>query len=265
MHRSWIDFSSSPVHRELTKRQMSKLEIAKDVDAMAEWAADMLCADLREAAARYGTATWVAAGGSTPAIAYRLLAQRHTDSAPWERVCVLMGDERCVPQSDPESNWGQLQTLLLDEVPVPPTGRLRPTAERGAEEAAASYARALERLDKAPSGHPRLDHAWLGMGEDGHTLSLFPGRTDLAAENSLVVAVHDSPKPPPDRVSLTFECLKGVQHCVVIAAGAAKRRVVEQAIRGDLTLPVARAASTVLESGGRVTWLLDVAAAGKMT
>lgn len=233
-----------------------------DSAAVAEWAAATVANELTEAVARQGSAVWVAAGGSTPLAAYRLLASQHGRAIPWDRVSVAMGDERCVEIDHPDSNWGQLASALLD-VPGPDAARrLRPHVELNAEAAAESYESDLSQLPLLPSGRPRLDHVWLGMGEDGHTLSLFPGHPAAAIENRLVVPVHDSPKPPPDRISLTFDALAGAIHCVILAAGAGKRDALARALDGDRDLPVARAAATVTDAGGRVTWTVDVAASG---
>jgi 6-phosphogluconolactonase len=172
-----------------------------------------------------------------------------------------MGDERCVPVTDPDSNWGQAAAALLDHVPVPASHLLRPQGELGAEEAAGAYQAALAELPPAPGGAPRLEVVWLGVGEDGHCLSLFPGRPELEVTVRLVVGVHDSPKPPPDRVSLTLAALAGVERLLVLAAGAAKAEPVARARAGDDRLPITRAVAAVRAAGGSVTWLLDRAAA----
>jgi 6-phosphogluconolactonase len=99
------------------------------------------------------------------------------------------------------------------------------------------------------------------VGEDGHCLSLFPGRLELEVDDRLVVAVHDSPKPPPDRVSLTLAALAGTERLLILAAGAAKAEPVARARAGDDRLPVTRAVAAVRSAGGSVTWLLDRAAA----
>jgi 6-phosphogluconolactonase len=210
----------------------------------------------------HGSATWVLAGGGTPAAAYRRLAAHDLRTGvEWDRVRVAMGDERCVPVDHPDSNWGQAAAALLDHVPVPGHQLLRPQGELGAEAAADAYQAALAALPTAAGGAPRLELVWLGVGEDGHCLSLFPGRPELEAVDRLVVAVHDAPKPPPDRVSLTLAALAGTERLVVLAAGQAKADPVARARAGDDRLPVTRAVQAVRAAGGSVTWLLDRAAA----
>jgi 6-phosphogluconolactonase len=229
---------------------------------LAEAAARAAVADLEAAVEAHGTATWVLTGGSTPAAAYRRLAAHDLRTGvEWDRVRVAMGDERCVPTDHPDSNWGQAATALLDHVPVPGHHLLRPKGELGAEAAADAYQATLAALPCAPGGAPRLEVVWLGMGEDGHCLSLFPGRPEVEVGDRLVVPVHDSPKPPPERVSLTLAALAGTERLLVLAAGPGKAAAVAKAQAGDDRLPVTRAVAAVRSAGGSVTWLLDRAAA----
>ncbi|HEX2375571.1 MAG TPA: 6-phosphogluconolactonase, partial [Actinomycetota bacterium] len=206
-------------------------------------------------------ATWVLTGGGTPAAAYRRLAAHDLRAGvEWDRIRVAMGDERCVPPDHPDSNWGQAAAALLDHVPIPVYHLLRPQGELGAEAAADAYQAALATLPAGPGRAPRLEVVWLGVGEDGHCLSLFPGRPEVEVADRLVVPVHDSPKPPPDRVSLTLAALAGTERLLVLAAGPGKADPVARARAGDDRLPVTRAVATVRAAGGSVTWLLDRAA-----
>jgi 6-phosphogluconolactonase len=238
-----------------------RVEVVADPRALAEAAARAAVADLEAATEAHGSATWVLTGGGTPVAAYRRLAAHDLRTGvEWDRVRVAMGDERCVPAEDPESNWGQAAAALLDHVPLPDSHRLRPLGELEAGDAAEAYRAALATLPTV-GGVPRLDVVWLGVGEDGHCLSLFPGRPELEVTDRLVVAVHDSPKPPPDRISLTLAALAGTGRLLVLAAGAAKAPAVARARAGDDRLPVTRAVGTVRAAGGSITWLLDQAAA----
>jgi 6-phosphogluconolactonase len=238
---------------------MANIEIKPDAQSVAIRAAELMAHDITNGVARFGSATWVAAGGGTPARAYDILVERHAD-VPWKNLLVLMGDERCVPIGDKDSNWQQLTARLLEHVPVSADNLMRPPAELGAKAASAKYAAQLERLPNE-RGRPRLDHVWLGMGEDGHTLSLFPGHAELNA-SGLVTAVRDSPKPPPDRVTLTLAALRGAAHCVILATGTGKHDAVSAALQRGSELPIARAARTIEGAGGKVVWLLDDDAAG---
>ena len=238
------------------------MKVVDDPGKLAEAAARAAVADLEAAVEAHGTASWVLTGGGTPVAAYRRLAASDLRAGvEWERIRVAMGDERCVPVTDPDSNWGQAAAALLDHVPVPASHLLRPQGELGAEAAADAYQAALAELPPAPGGTPRLEVVWLGVGEDGHCLSLFPGHPELEVTDRLVVGVHDSPKPPPDRVSLTLAALAGTERLLVLAAGEAKAEPVARARAGDDRLPLTRAVAAVRAAGGSVTWLLDRAAA----
>ncbi|HZD74694.1 MAG TPA: 6-phosphogluconolactonase, partial [Actinomycetota bacterium] len=201
---------------------MSRVQVVADAGELAEAAARAALADLEGAIDAHETCTWVLTGGGTPRAAYRRLARHDLrDSVEWGRVWVAMGDERCVPPDDPESNWGQAADALLDHVPLPETQRLRMRGELPAEAGAKEYEAALARLPRARArpaggamagqggglapggpaggvagGFPRLDLVWLGVGPDGHCLSLFPGRPEVEVLDRLVVPVHGAPKPP---------------------------------------------------------------------
>ena len=240
----------------------ARVQVVEGPAELAEAASRSAMADLEAAVEAHGTATWVLAGGGTPAAAYRRLAAHDLRAGiEWDRVRVAMGDERCVPPEHPDSNWGQAAAALLDHVPVPDHHLLRPHGELGAEAAADAYQATLAALPAAPGGVPRLELVWLGVGEDGHCLSLFPGLPEVEVSDRLVVPVHHSPKPPPDRVSLTLAALAGTERLLVLAAGPAKAGAVARAQAGDDRLPVTRAVAAVRSAVGSVTWLLDRAAA----
>jgi 6-phosphogluconolactonase len=241
---------------------LDRVQVVDGPDELAEAAARAAVADLEAAVEAHGTATWVLTGGDTPVAAYRRLATHDLRAGvEWDRVRVAMGDERCVPVHHPDSNWGQAAAALLDHVPIPDHQRLRPPGELGPEAAADAYQAALRELPTVASGAPRLEVVWLGVGEDGHCLSLFPGRPEGEVADRLVVAVRHSPKPPPDRISLTLAALAGTERLLVLAAGAAKADPVARARAGDDRLPLTRAVEAVRAAGGSVAWLLDRAAA----
>ena len=237
---------------------VDRVQVVDDPGELAEAAARAAVADLEAAVEAHGSATWVLTGGGTPVAAYRRLAAHDLRTGvEWDRIRVAMGDERCVPVHHPESNWGQAAAALLDHVPVPDHQLLRPPAELGAEAAADAYQAALAGLPTVAGGAPRLEVLWLGVGEDGHCLSLFPGRPEVEVTDRLVVPVHHSPKPPPDRISLTLAALAGTERLLVLAAGEAKAEPVARARAGDDRLPLTRAVAAVRAAGGTVTWLLD--------
>jgi 6-phosphogluconolactonase len=168
------------------------------------------------------------AGGETPRRCYEQLRYLPVN---WARVQVFFGDERCLPRGDKQRNDTMAYAALLDHVPIPPANIHSIAAEYGAYDAARNYAMLLN--DHAP-----LDLVLLGLGEDGHTASLFPGNpaTEL---NDAAVAVFDAPKPPPQRVSLGLPTLEQARRRIFLVTGAGKR-VALQAIIDGAPLPAAR-------------------------
>jgi 6-phosphogluconolactonase len=218
-----------------------------------ELAAERL-ADAIAAGRRQGRSVHLSlAGGTTPRAAYERLATLVDD---WEAVELWLGDERLVPPDDPESNYRLLAETLLE------SGALaHAVATNGsAEEAASAYAREIRRrVPAGPEGAPELDLALLGLGEDGHVASLFPHSPALDARGEVCVAVHDAPKPPPDRVSLTLDVLRGARSTVILAVGEGKAQAAAAALSDpDPAVPVSLLADGALEL------ILDAAAAGEI-
>jgi 6-phosphogluconolactonase len=207
--------------------------------ATAEDVAEDAAADIAEAL-RDGARTLVLTGGTTPQRCYELLAELDVE---WGRVAVLFGDERCVPPTDPESNYRMVKQLLLDK--VSPATVYRMPAELGPDVGADEYAQVIELV--AP-----LDLVILGVGEDGHVASLFPGHPALKAEG-LTIGIHDSPKPPPERVTLTLEAIRDAGRVIILATGAGKADAVARAKRGEVPAGMIDGAQ----------WLIDRAAAGE--
>jgi 6-phosphogluconolactonase len=196
--------------------------------------------------------------------AYRLLASAYRTQVDWSKVYVAIGDERCVPLDSPDASWPLIDQALLQVVALPQDQQLRPKSDLSAEAAALDYEQQLEMIAEGANA-PHFDMVWLGMGEDGHTLSLFPGHPALKYSEPLVVPVHNSPKPPPDRISLTLRALENTTHCLVMAMGSGKSAIIGQIFNDGANLPVKQAADTIERASGRVTWLLDQAAASQLS
>ncbi len=235
---------------------MADVITAPDSQSLANKIAAIAVAELNAAIKLYGNATWVLPGGKSPLEAFQVIASHHQDSVDWQNVRVLMGDERCVPSNHPDSNWGQASDVLLRHLGIPITNQIKPEGELGAKEAAARYESALSELPKTDDGLPRLDHVWLGIGEDGHTLSLFPGQESIWTANKPVIEVYNSPKLPPERISLSLQALRGTGSCLVFGVGDSKAPIVEKAQSGDVTLPITQAIQAIESSGGRVGWVV---------
>lgn len=235
---------------------MNNVQVLDNANALAETAATHTVDTLQTAIDEYGSATWVLAGGSTPQQAYKIIAEKFSDKLDWSRVTVIMGDERIGPLDGPDNNWHAADQILGNL----PTVKLRPQSDKTAEEAAEEYERQLAKLPVGDNGLPRLDLVWAGVGDDGHTLSLFPRHASMLPSGGLVTAVHDAPKPPADRISLSLRAILGTENLLILASGANKKGAVSEAVKGGHS-PIALVASIVATREGKVLWLVDKDAA----
>lgn len=207
-------------------------------------AAQRIAAALRDAVA-HDLPSVALAGGSTPAPVYESLAA--IEPLPWPHVHVYFGDERCVPPDDPESNYAMARRTLLDRAPIPQQNVHRMPAERPDREAAAGeYAALLP---------PHLGVLILGIGEDGHTASLFPGSAAVDEAELLVLPIR-GPKPPPWRLTITPPVIAATRTVIVLATGDRKSRAVAHALSADLSVRECPA-----RLARRGIWILDRAAA----
>ena len=213
-----------------------------------EVAAQRIAQVIRQAIDRNGRASVALAGGTTPRAVYRRLAK--LGEIPWEKLDVYFGDERAVSPDDPQSNYRMARESLLDAVPIPSAQVHRMPAERADREAtAAEYAAHLPQ---------RLDLIILGIGEDGHTASLFPGSAALQERRRKVVVVEGS-KPPPWRLTVTPPVISQALEKIVLASGSGKAGAVAQALEGPDEPD--RCPAQLARDG---TWILDRAAAAAL-
>lgn len=201
-----------------------QLDTAEDV---AQNAVHKILLKAQEAISNQGRFTLVLAGGTTPKRIYQLLAQQEQD---WEKWHLFIGDERCLDASDPQRNSVMIQQSWLEAVNFPMSNFHVMAAEHGPEQAAVEYA------DIIRSFLP-FDLTLLGMGEDGHTASLFPGQ--LHNENELTHAVFNAPKAPPERVTLSKKSLAESDKIIILVTGSSKKSALQQWQRGE-ALPVAQ-------------------------
>ena len=225
-------------------------------DAVARHVAE--CA--REAIAASGRFTIALSGGSTPEAAYRRLAtpDSRLPTPDWHQTHVLWGDERCVPPDDPRSNYRMAKEALLDRVRIPPPQIHRIRGEEDPEQAAEEYERTLRSLlTKGP-----LDLVLLGLGDDGHTASLFPGQAAVHETGRWAMAVL-APDGKLWRVTLTPPVLNAARNVTFVVSGANKAARLQQVLQGPFapdTLP----AQAIRPAQGRLTWMLDQAAACRL-
>ena len=204
---------------------------------------------VEQAITRHGRATLALAGGTTPREVYRRLAQ--TRGLAWDRVEIFFGDERAVPPDDPESNYRMAREALLEAVSIPSRNVHRMPAEQPEREtAAAEYAARLPE---------RFDLVILGIGEDGHTASLFPGAAALGETRHRVVAVQ-GPKAPYQRLTITPPVIAAAHEVVMLVSGAGKTEAVTRALEGSyapVTCPAQLARHGI--------WIVDQTAAAGLS
>lgn len=232
--------------------------VLRDAEAVAREAAERLIAACDEAEGE--RIAVCLAGGSTPKRLYALLAgSDFAARVPWSRLHWFFGDERAVPWDDERSNVRMVREAFGHGSPIPPSHLHAMPTDKGVAAGACAYARTLrdfygaERLDPA---RPLFDLVLLGLGEDGHTASLFPGKPEAAEAEALVVPVPEAGLSPfVPRISLTVPALTSARHVLFLVTGAGKRTPLARLAAGA-DLPAGAV------TGPQVAWLLDEAAAG---
>ena len=212
------------------------VHIHKDPAAMAERAAHILAAACEEAIADRGIFRIALSGGQTPTPLFRLLAGKDwADRLPWDKMTFYWVDERCVGPDHPDSNYGLARRELLSMVPATHFFRMR--GEEDPVEAAVKYEQQIRaEFNLGQHELPRFDFMLLGMGEDGHTASFFPGGDQLAQaldpSGDTWVLPMRAPGAGEPRITLTLPALLKARHLYLHVEGAAKRRVLDQAVSG---------------------------------
>ncbi|MBE7474072.1 MAG: hypothetical protein DPW09_30125 [Anaerolineae bacterium] len=245
-----------------------------------------------EAIPARGRFTVALSGGSLPQLLGSALVKQATDWSAWH---VFWADERCVPLTHPDSNYVLAQQHLFAHIPIPPGQIHAPDTSLDPAQTAAAYQHTLAHLfdlhpplpqpsnpstslrtslpssnlptlqpsnppPSNPPALPQFDLILLGMGEDGHTASLFPGHPLLQEAGRWVAPIFDSPKPPPQRITLTLPVLNNARHVAFITAGSGKADILPQVFAAGSTLP----AHLVQPTSGHLDWFVDEAAAAKL-
>ncbi len=239
-------------------RRPEFLKVVADADELSRAAVEEIARCAREAVAARGRFTFVLSGGNTPRTIYSRLAVEKKDSLAWEKIFIFFGDERHVPPDHPDSNFRMAKESLLSRVPIPAGNVHRIQAELDANGAATEYAQEMSLFfGLEPGDQPRFDLVLLGMGDDGHTASLFPG-TKALGEKSQTVVANDVPKLNTQRITLTYPVLNSAAEVMVMLSGAGKAEILSEVLRsGDaIKFPILG----VRPEQGRLLWLADAAA-----
>jgi 6-phosphogluconolactonase len=235
------------------------LFVFPDAAAVARAAAERFAALAAEAAEHHGEFNVALAGGSTPLETYRLLASAdYRERVPWPQVRIFFGDERHVSPDHPASNYGAAERELLAHVPIPRSQVHRMAAEREPMgRAAHAYEQLLaEHLPRGRNSAPRLDLVLLGLGDDGHTASLFPGAPSLAGTSRWVVTPWVE-KLAQRRMTLTLSVLNAAAEVLFLVTGAGKSQALARMVAGDPAVP----AALVVPLDGQRLVFADAAAA----
>jgi 6-phosphogluconolactonase len=246
-----------------------QLVVHRDKELMAQAAAARLITKVVDAQASRGYASVVLTGGRNGnGLLAALAAAPARDAVDWGRIDLWWGDERFLPEGDPDRNDTQARAALLDSVPVDPA-RVHPMPASdgpyGADVDAAAEAYAAELAKSAgPENHgsvPSFDVLMLGVGPDTHVASLFPELPAVRETERTVVGVHGAPKPPPTRVTLTLPAIRSAREVWLLAAGEDKAQAAAIALSGagEVQAPAAGA-----HGRSRTLWLLDAAAASQL-
>lgn len=222
-------------------------------------AADAVVSAAKAAIAASGRFLLVLSGGSTPKALYALLAgAEYASRIDWSRTHVFWGDERCVPPTDAGSNFRMARDALLDHVPLPADQVHRMRGEDAPARAAAAYETILRGL--FPDGVARFDLVLLGMGDNGHTASLFPGLAAVREASRWVVAEY-VPEVSMWRLTLTPPALNAAAQVIFLVVGADKAAMLKRVLQGPREQNLLPAQAITPARGGELAWILDEAAA----
>lgn len=244
---------------------MRDLNVLDDLESFSDALAQRWLTLSQEAIRARGSFHVALAGGQTPRRLYqRLASAAYAPHIDWTHTWIYFGDERAVPPEHPDSNYRMVREALLDHVGIPPGQIFRIKAESAdIEQAARAYAEDLDRhLPRGPNGIGQFDLVLLGLGEDGHTASLFPDTDILSVLDRAAAAVYVD-KFCAWRISLTLPTINHARHVIVLAAGAAKARIVHAALGeppSSRPLPIQR-----IQPTGALEWFLDRAAAEELS
>jgi 6-phosphogluconolactonase len=230
--------------------------IYRDERELIEGAAKFIANAAAESIVERGRFSIALAGGNTPKPVYERLASADLD---WTRVIVAFGDERCVPPDDPRSNYLMVKAALLDRVPIPPENVLRMRGEDPPDEAAARYA---EDLQRTLGEGWRLDFVPLGLGDDGHTASLFPGLAAVAETKRPVAACYVEVMGMW-RLTLTPPAINAARRVAFLVSGAGKAEILHRVLQGPRK-PMELPAQAIRPTERPALWLIDAAAAAKL-
>ena len=243
-------------------RMNFEIRIFKDLESLSHDAAHIFIEQAANSITERGRFLVALNGGNTPERLFQLLANEFKNKVDWKNVHVFWGDERCVPPDDPGSCYGQAWDLLLSHVPIPEANIHRIKGELEPAEASRDYALTLRGFNSPPLDVPRFDLVYLGMGEDGHTASLFPGSPVDITELTMPVTAQYQDRPA-NRVTLTPAVFNSARMVAFMATGE-KKAVTLAEVLSDRYNPEPYPAQRINPKDGNLIWLVDEDVASKL-
>ncbi len=239
-----------------------QLHVTPNIESLARVAAERIVAWIGEELALRGKASLVLSGGGTPRAVYELLgAAERRDRIDWARVHLFWGDERCVGPSMPDSNFRMANEAFLNRIAIPESNIHRILGERPPQEGARLYDGEVRKvLAPLPGQMPQFTLVLLGLGEDGHTASLFPGSTALQERSRISTEVYVE-RLKTSRVTMTLPALNSALRILFLVSGVTKAGITQEVLEGDVPQYPAQ---LINPRSGNLYWLLDEGAASEL-
>ena len=238
------------------------LKVFADIEPLSRWTVQKIIETSVEAISARGRFLLALNGGSTPTRTFQLLASEFHDKVDWNKTHIFWGDERCVPPDDKESSYGQAHEILLNKISIPDSNVHRVNTDLGPDAASKDYASTLSRFAQPPLDWPRFDLVLLGMGDDGHTASLFPGSAIYITEPTLAITAHYQDRPA-NRITMTPLVFNSARTIIFMATGE-KKAITLARVLSDKYEPENLPAQRIYPKDGELIWLVDEDAASKL-
>jgi len=230
-------------------------KVFSDINELSQYAANLFVETTNRSIAERGRFLVALSGGNTPMRLYELLGNSFHDKVDWSRTHFFWGDERCVPVDDAGNSYGQTKKVLFDKINIPDENIHRVLSELEPDSASREYARTLTAFAEPPLAWPRFDLTLLGMGDDGHTASLFPNSPVEVDSPTLAVTANYQGRPA-NRVTLTQKVLNSSRNVLFLVTGKAKAVTLSRVL-SDKYIPAELPAQRIAPVDGNLIWLVD--------
>jgi len=231
------------------------IRVFKDINELSQFAANSFNEIANQSIAKRGRFLVALSGGSTPMQLYKLLGDSFQNKVDWAHVHFFWGDERCVPVDDAGNSYGQTKKVLFDKINIPDENIHRVLSELEPDSAAREYAKTLSGFAEPPLDWPRFDLTLLGMGDDGHTASLFPNSPVDVDSPTLAVTANYQGRPA-NRVTLTPKVLNSSRNIMFLVSGKSKAAALSKVFNDDY-IPAELPVQRITPEDGSLTWLID--------